>query len=185
MDPVTALVVVAFGVLAVQRVLELRLAKRNEAWARAEGAKEFGARHYPAFFVLHGGWLVGWVVEGLRRDALPPRWWLWVAVFCVAQGLRYWAISTLGKRWNTRVLVLPGRPPILRGPYRLIPHPNYLAVALELAAVPLSVGAIWTAAISTVLNAVLLIGVRIPCESRALRWATAGGCPESPAEDIL
>ena len=171
MDPVTALVGCAFVVLAVQRVLELRLARRNEAWVRAEGAKEFGARHYPLFFVLHGGWLVGWVVEGLRQDGLPSLWWVWVAVFLAAQGLRYWAIATLGRRWNTRVLVLAGRAPILRGPYRLLPHPNYLAVALELAAVPLAVGATWTAAISTVLNAVLLLGIRIPCETRALRWA--------------
>ena len=175
-----SLVVAAVLVLAVQRVLELRLAKRNEAWARAEGAEEFGARHYPLFFLLHGGWLVGWVVEGLMRGALPPRWWFWVVVFLVAQALRYWAIRTLGRRWNTRVLVLPGRPPILRGPYRLLPHPNYLAVALELAAVPLSVGATWTAAIATVLNAALLIGVRIPCESRALRWAAGAARPAAP-----
>ncbi|MFN3187522.1 MAG: isoprenylcysteine carboxyl methyltransferase family protein [Nannocystaceae bacterium] len=165
----SAVTAALLGVLVVQRALELRLAKRNEAWARAQGAREFGARHYPAFFVLHGGWMLGWLYEA---EALPPSWWVWAAVFAAAQGLRYWAIGTLGPRWNTRVLVLPGRAPIVAGPYRFIPHPNYVAVALELAAVPLVVGATWTALVASVLNAALLLGVRIPCEVRALRWAT-------------
>ncbi len=164
---------VLFAVLAVQRVAELRPAKRNETWARERGAREFGAGHYPLFFVLHGGWLIGWMFEmSLGDGSISPRWWLWVGVFAAAQALRYWAIGTLGRRWNTRVLVLPGLAPIARGPYRWIPHPNYVAVALELAAVPLAVGAGWTAAVATVLNAALLLGVRIPCEMRALRWAT-------------
>lgn len=169
-------------VLAVQRVAELRLAKRNEAWAREQGAREFGARHYPLFFVLHGGWLLGCGAEvSLGDEALPALWWLWVGVFAAAQGLRYWAIGTLGRRWNTRVLVLPGLAPIARGPYRWIPHPNYVAVALELAAVPLAVGAGWTAAVATGLNAGLLLGVRIPCEMKALRWASEArpGAPEA------
>lgn len=159
-------------VLVLQRVVELRVAKRNEAWARAQGAKEFGAGHYPLFFLLHGGWMLGWLFEGTRHDALPQGWWLAVAVFGLAQGLRYWAITSLGQRWNTRVLVLPGRAPLQRGPYRFVSHPNYIAVVLELAAVPLAVGAWWTAGIAGVLNAALLLGIRIPCEMRALRWAT-------------
>ncbi len=169
MDALTTVTAVLLAVLVVQRALELRLAKRNEAWAREQGAKEFGARHYPAFFILHGGWMLGWLFES---EALPPGWWAWALVFAAAQGLRYWAIGTLGQPWNTRVLVLPGRAPIVAGPYRFLPHPNYLAVALELAAVPLVVGATWTAVIASVLNAALLLGVRIPCEMRALRWAT-------------
>lgn len=172
MGAVTIAIAALLGVLVVQRGLELRLAKRNEAWARSQGAKEFGAGHYPAFFVLHGGWMLGWLVEGTRAAVLPSTWWVWALVFAAAQGLRYWAIGTLGQRWNTRVLVLPGRAPIARGPYRFVPHPNYIAVALELAAVPLVVGATWTALVASVLNAALLLGVRIPCEMRALRWAT-------------
>ncbi len=172
MEPNHLLIAALFGVLAVQRIAELRVAKRNEAWARRSGAREFGAAHYPLFFVLHVGWLFGWVVEGsLHTESLSPRWWAFVAAFAAAQGLRYWAIGTLGQRWNTRILVLPGRAPIVRGPYRWVPHPNYVAVALELAAVPLAVGAPWTASIASVLNAVLLLGIRIPCETRALRWA--------------
>lgn len=172
MDALSRLVLALLAILVAQRVLELRLAKRNEAWARRQGAREFGAGHYPLFFVLHGGWLIGWLYEGLRGDGLPSSWWVWALVFAAAQGIRYWAIGTLGQRWNTRVLVIPGLTPIARGPYRLLPHPNYLAVALELAAVPLAVGAMWTAAVASVLNAALLLGVRIPCEMKALRWAS-------------
>ncbi len=181
MDSVGALVLTLLAVLLVQRMLELRVAKRNEAWAREQGATEFGARHYPLFFVLHGGWMLGWLVEGSNAEALPNLWWIWVLVFGLAQGLRYWAIGTLGRRWNTRVLVLPGLAPIARGPYRVVPHPNYLAVVLELAAVPLAVGAPWTAIIAGVLNAALLLGIRIPCEMRALRWA-AQAKPAVPEE---
>ncbi len=169
-----ALIAGLAGVLLVQRVAELRVAKRNERWAREQGAREFGAGHYPLFFGLHGGWAVAWLVEAsLRSDGpLPWGWWLGLSVFALAQGLRYWAIASLGKRWNTRVLVLRGLPPIRRGPYRWLAHPNYVAVVLELAAVPLAVGAVWTAGIASVLNLVLLLGIRIPCESRALRWAS-------------
>jgi len=170
-DSVGALVLALLAVLVVQRMLELRVAKRNEAWAREHGAREFGARHYPLFFVLHGAWMLGWLLEGSNNDSLAELWWLWVGVFGLAQGLRYWAIGTLGRRWNTRVLVLPGLAPIARGPYGVLPHPNYLAVVLELAAVPLAVGAPWTATVAGVLNAALLLGIRIPCEMRALRWA--------------
>ncbi|MBV1859944.1 MAG: hypothetical protein KUG77_16145 [Nannocystaceae bacterium] len=169
------------AVLVVQRMLELRVAKRNEAWAREKGAREFGAAHYPLFFVLHGGWMLGWVVEGWSTEVLPDSWWVWVGVFGLAQGLRYWAIGTLGWRWNTRVLVLRGLAPIARGPYRVLPHPNYVAVVLELVAVPLAVGAPWTAIVAGVLNAALLLGIRIPCEVRALRWATEA-TPRAPEE---
>ena len=86
-----------------------------------------------------------------------------------AEALRYWAIGSLGRRWNTRILVLPGKPLVAEGPYRFVPHPNYLAVIIELAALPLLFDAWWTAAIVGVLNLVVLLGVRIPAETRALR----------------
>jgi methyltransferase len=158
----------AVGLVAVQRVLELRLARRNETWARERGAVEHGASHYPLFFLLHGGWLVGLVVEALARDELSPLWPLWLGAFVLAQALRYWAIASLGRRWNTRVLVLPDAPLVRAGPYRWLRHPNYVAVVIELAALPLCFGALWTAAIAGVLNLALLLGVRIPCENRAL-----------------
>jgi len=169
--------------LVVQRGLELRIAKRNEASARASGAREFGARHYPLFFLLHGGWLLAWPAEAWARGlSLAPSWPVWLALFGTAQLLRYWAITTLGARWNTRVLVVPGLAPMRRGPYRLFAHPNYVAVVIELAAVPMIFGATTTAIAASIVNAILLLGVRIPCEAAALRWASdAAPAPASPA----
>jgi methyltransferase len=160
------------GVVVVQRLTELRRARRNEGRARERGASEHGAGHYPAFFVLHVGWLVGWVSEAwLRGPSLSEAWLAWAAMFGGAQVLRYWAILTLGPRWNTRILVFPGLEPIARGPYRWLRHPNYVAVALELCAVPMVFGAWITAAVFSILNAALLLGVRIPAEERALATA--------------
>lgn len=169
--------------LVVQRGLELRLARRNETVARAEGAREFGARHYPAFFVLHGGWLLAWPAEAIARGlALAPGWPMWLALFAGAQLLRYWAITSLGRRWNTRVLVVPGLAPVRRGPYRFLAHPNYVAVVVELAAVPMIFGATTVTIAASLVNLVLLLGVRIPCETAALRWgADAAPAPASPA----
>lgn len=159
-------------VVALQRGFELRLARRNERWARARGAREYGRGHYPLFFLLHGGWLLGWVVESLRGGPeLAELWFVWLSLFALAEGLRYWAIATLGPRWNTRILVLDGFPPVERGPYRFLAHPNYLAVSLELFALPLVFDAVFAAALASVLNMALLLGLRIPAEERALRLA--------------
>lgn len=164
--------------IAIQRVLELRLAARNEAWARKQGAVEFGADHYRLFFVLHTAWLLAWPTEawlrGLERGA---GWPAWVGAFAAAEALRYWAITSLGSRWNTRVLVLPGAAPLRSGPYRWFAHPNYVAVALELFAVPMIWQAGVTAVVTGVLNLALLLGIRIPCETRALAWATHRATP--------
>lgn len=152
-----------------QRLVELRLAARNRRWALAQGAQEVGAGHYPLFFLLHIGWFVGWVVEAYGRGpVLSGMWWLWLVVFAAAQLLRYWAITTLGSRWNTRILIVPGLAPIRHGPYRYLRHPNYIAVALELFSIPLIFYAWLTALIFTLLNAALLLFIRIPVEERAV-----------------
>jgi len=160
---------IALVFLAVQRLLELRLARKNLQWALSQGGREYGQEHYPLFFVLHIGWMLGWLIEGLWRDQLSPIWWLWLMVFLLAQGLRYWAIRSLGKYWNTRIVVIPGRRRVATGPYRFIPHPNYLAVALELFSLPLVFNAWITAIVASILNAILLLGIRIPAEERALK----------------
>jgi methyltransferase len=155
--------------IALQRLFELRLAAHNRAWTLANGGREFNAGHYPLFFILHTGWLIGWVAEALRRDGRPGRGWpFWLALLGLAQGLRYWAIASLGRFWNTRILVIPGRPLVRRGPYRFIRHPNYLAVALELLSVPLIFDARLTALLASLVNALLLLGIRIPAEETAL-----------------
>lgn len=170
----TGLLYALIAVVAVQRVSELRLAKRNEAWARQQGAHEYGAGHYPAFFLLHGAWLLLWPIEAWRAGpTLSAYWWLWLLLFVAAEGLRYWAIATLGSRWNTRILVIPGLAPISGGPYRWLHHPNYVAVVIELAALPLVFGAWRTALVVGLANLVILLGVRIPAETRALRSAAS------------
>lgn len=165
----TTAVFVLFAIVVAQRLSELVLARRNYAAAIANGAIEHAAGHYPLFFILHIGWLLGWLVESLLRGpALSPVWWLWLVIFLAAEGLRYWCIITLGPRWNTRILVFPGAPLVATGPYRYIPHPNYLAVALELLSVPLIFNAWATALVATLFNAFILLVIRIPAEERAL-----------------
>ncbi|WP_325538817.1 isoprenylcysteine carboxyl methyltransferase family protein [Sporomusa sp.] len=154
--------------IVVQRLGELVLAQNNRRWALACGAQEYGAKHYWLFFILHAGWLAGWIIEGQVAGGLSAVWPVWLGLFIGAQLLRYWCIVSLGRCWNTRILVIPGEQCVKRGPYRLIRHPNYVAVATELAAVPLLFGAIQTAIIATICNAVLLLFVRIPEEERAL-----------------
>jgi methyltransferase len=156
-------------VIVAQRVLELRLARSNAAIAFRRGAQEFGASHYPVFFVLHTAWMLGWIGEAWTRGpTLSPQSSWWLGGFVLAGALRYWAIASLGTRWNTRVLVVPGDVPLRRGPYRVLAHPNYLAVAIELLCVPMIFGAWIVAAICSIANAVLLLGIRIPTENQAL-----------------
>ncbi|MCX7783906.1 MAG: hypothetical protein N2318_09745 [Meiothermus sp.] len=160
---------VALAFVILQRLLELRLARANLHWALSQGAQEYGREHYALFFLLHIGWMLGWLVEGLARHQLSPIWGFWMAVFLMAQGLRYWAIRSLGRYWNTRIIIVPGAKKVTNGPYRYIAHPNYLAVALELLSLPLIFNAWNTALVASFLNALLLLFIRIPAEEKALR----------------
>ena len=155
--------------VAVERVAELVVSQRNLAWSRARGGVEFGAGHYPAMVVLHTGLLVGCVVEvyALHRPFVGWLGWPMLAVVLAAQGLRWWCIATLGRQWNTRVVVVPGAPRVTGGPYRYISHPNYVAVVAEGIALPLVHSAWLTAAVFTALNAALL-RTRISTENAAL-----------------
>ncbi|MCX4457978.1 isoprenylcysteine carboxyl methyltransferase family protein [Streptomyces sp. NBC_01728] len=159
--------------VAAERVGELVVARRNERWSSARGAIVTGQGHYPAMVALHTGLLVGCPAEVWLADRpfVPALAWPMLAVLAGAQALRWWCIWTLGPRWNTRVIVLPGLPLVTSGPYRLLRHPNYVAVVAEGAALPLVHTAWVTAAVFTVLNAALLT-VRIRCENRALAAAT-------------
>ena len=150
---------VAFTVLValvgVERLAELVVSVRNAAWSRARGGVETGLGHYPFMVVLHTGLLVGALVEAWVRRPEVPAWLAWSMTLLVlaSQALRWWCIATLGRRWNTRVIVVPGLAPVTGGPYRWMRHPNYVAVVVEGAALPL-VHAGWiTALVFTVLNA--------------------------------
>lgn len=150
-------------------MMELRYSRRNERRLRAKGAVERGRGHYPAMVAIHALWLASTLVEGLLRGPEIPAWWpLPFALFLLVQPLRYWAILALGENWNVRVLVVPGRKLVRSGPYRYVPHPNYVVVAVEVLTLPLVFGAWTTALVFSVLNAVFLY-VRIRVENRALK----------------
>ena len=155
--------------VGVERLAELVVSKRNAAWAAERGGVETGAGHYPFMVVLHTGFLVGALVEvWVRRPDVPALLaWSMLVLAVLSQALRWWCIRTLGPRWNTRVIVVPGLPLVEGGPYRFFRHPNYVAVVLEGIALPLVGGAWITAVVFTVLNAGLL-RVRIGTEEQAL-----------------
>ena len=163
-------------VLAVglERLAELVVARRNAAWSFARGGVESGAGHYPVMVVLHTGLLLGALAEVwlLGRVFVPVLGWPMLALALGSQALRWWCIRTLGPRWNTRVIVVPGLPLVDGGPYRWFRHPNYVAVIVEGLALPLVHSAWITASVFTVANAALL-RVRIRTENRALAAADA------------
>ncbi len=166
---VTRLVLALAVLIATERILELRLAARNRRLMLARGAQESGQAHYRFVVLLHSVWFVAWIVEAFwRGPRLHPLWALWLTLFFLAELLRYWCITTLGIHWNTRILVLPGAPQVRSGPYRFLRHPNYLAVVIDLVAVPMVFAAWITALVFTVLNLALLLFVRIPAEEQAL-----------------
>ena len=152
------------GFVAMQRAVELCVAARNTARLRAQGAVEVDARGYPWFVALHGAWLASLFLL-LPADAAPS--WPLLAVFAALQFGRLWVIATLGRRWTTRIIVLPGAKLVGRGPYRYLRHPNYAVVAGEIAVVPLAFGAI-AIAIGFSAGNLALIARRIAIEDRAL-----------------
>ena len=171
-DRSAALFTVLVALVALERVAELVVARVHEQRSLALGAVERGRGHYPVMVALHTGLLVGALVEvWWRRPAfVPGLGWTMLALVVLAQGLRWWCIATLGDRWTTRVVVVPGLPLVRRGPYRLLRHPNYLAVVVEGFALPLVHSAWLTAMAFTAANAVLLV-VRIRVEDAALAEA--------------
>ena len=168
MSPYTVLILL----VAAERLAELAVARRNSRWSGRRGGVEHGRGHYPVMVVLHTALLAGCLIEvhGAGREFQPFIGWTATALVVAAQALRWWCITTLGPRWNTRVVVVPGLPLVTSGPYRLMRHPNYLAVVVEGAALPLVHGAWITACCFTAANLPLL-AVRLRCENAAL----AGG----------
>jgi methyltransferase len=160
------------AVIAVERVAELVVSQRHAAASLRLGGVESGAGHFPVMVALHVALLAGCVIEPIvaHRTFIPALGWPMLAVVVAANGLRWWCIATLGPRWSARVIVLPGAPLVRSGPYRWFSHPNYVAVIIEGAALPLTGSAWITASAFTVLNAALLT-VRIRCETRALAAA--------------
>jgi methyltransferase len=161
------LAAVILGLVTLQRLGELVLARRNTDRLRAQGAHEVAAGHYPLIVGLHAAWLAGlWYFVVWRAPDMAVNL-MWLGVFVVLQALRVWVIATLGPRWTTRIMVLPGAPLVTRGPYRFVSHPNYCVVAAEILVLPLVFGLVWYGIAFSVLNAAVL-WLRIRAEEAAL-----------------
>ena len=160
--------VLILALVTAQRLGELVVARRNTRRLLAEGGVERGAEHYPLMVGLHAAWLAGlWFLAWDRPANLA-----WASVYVALEGLRIWVLASLGGRWTTRIIVVPGETLVRRGPYRFVPHPNYLVVVGEIAVLPLVFGLTGYAAAFTLLNASLL-WLRIRVEAAALTDAAS------------
>jgi methyltransferase len=157
------LAIVILALVTLQRVGELWLSNRNTRRLLAQGAREYGQSHYPLIVAVHALWLVAlwWLAPGRHIFAF------WLVLYVLLQVARIWVLATLGQRWTTRIIVLPGAPLVRRGPYRFVNHPNYVVVIGEIAVLPLVFGLWQIALIFTALNAAALT-IRIREENRAL-----------------
>lgn len=167
------------ALVAAERVVELVISQRNLKWARQQGGVEVGLGHYPWMVLTHVGLLAASALEVilLERRFLPVLGWPMLALVAATMALRYWVISTLGRCWNTRVVIVPGITLKRSGPYRWLRHPNYLAVIIEVFALPLVHTAWLTAMTCSLANAAVLF-VRIRVEERALRELAQGAEPD-------
>ena len=155
---------VILALVTLQRLGELWLSNRNTSRLLSRGAREYGARHYPLIVAVHVLWLVAlWWLAPPRPIDLG-----WLALFAMLEIGRVWVMLSLGKRWTTRIIVLPEAPLVRRGPYRFLNHPNYVVVVGEIAVLPLVFGLYWISLLFSALNAAAL-AIRIRAENRALR----------------
>ncbi len=159
--------------VVIQRLVELRIAKRNALYAKSLGGYEIGKKHYPLLVLLHSAFISSLILETLVKGNLQiqPNL-IFLTIFFLAQTLRIWVLVSLGKMWNTRILIIPNSQPVTCGPYRYLKHPNYLVVMLEIATLPLAFGALKTAIIFSILNFGLL-RVRIKVEEEGLKQIPA------------
>ncbi len=163
---------IVISIVILQRLIELFIARRNERWMLGQGAFEVGAGHYPIMVAMHIAFFVSFLSEVVILErTLSPFSILLFGIFLLTQMARIWCLSSLGKFWNTKIIILPGADVVRRGPYRWVRHPNYLIVTIELLILPLLFGAYFTAILFSLLN-VWMLSVRIPTEEKALKEAT-------------
>jgi methyltransferase len=167
------LLIVVLGLVIMQRIVELVVAKRNEKKIRNLGGHEVGGEHYKTIVVMHVSFFLALILEVLGFQKNPISMWeTFLFLFICLQVIRVWTMMSLGMYWNTKIMILPGAEPVRAGPYRWIKHPNYLIVIFELALIPLMFQAYITAVIFSLLNLVILLKIRIPMEERGLMEAT-------------
>jgi methyltransferase len=162
-----SLATIILVLVTLQRLGELVLARRNARALLAHGAIEIGARHYPLIVAVHAAWLLALWIFGRDQEVDL----LALLLFGLLQGARVWILATLGERWTTRIIVVPGEKLVATGPYRYLSHPNYAVVAGEIAVLPLALHLPVVAVVFTILNAVVLT-IRIRAEMRALAAAS-------------
>lgn len=160
------------GFVILQRIVELFVARSNERWIRGQGGYEVGANHYPYMVGIHIGFFISLIIEFIVFDRIffSLSYYLFI-IFVILQLMRVWVIASLGRFWNTKILVLPGANVVKKGPFRFLRHPNYIVVSLEILVIPLMFGAYFTALLFSLLNLIILT-VRIPVEEAALREET-------------
>ena len=161
--------VVLLALMTAERLAELWWARRNTEHLMKLGAVEYGASHYPLIVALHAAWLGGLWFLGWAQPVSV--FWLWV--FLLLQLGRTWVLISLGRRWTTRIVVLPSEPLVRSGPYRFLSHPNYVVVAGEIAVLPLCLGLPWYALAFSIANAVVLM-IRLRSETAALAGSVHG-----------
>jgi methyltransferase len=163
-----AALAVAWVVIVIQRLVELRVSARHERALAARGGREIRASGFGLLAAAHAIWLVAWPLETVGLATRPPAAWPALALlFAAAEALRLWAIASLGDRWTVRVVRVAGEPLVAAGPYRLFRHPNYLAVAAQVLILPLAFGA-WRSALLGLVLYLFGLARRLPVEERAL-----------------
>ena len=159
---------IIIAILGIQRLIELLIARRNERIVKSNGAREYDQKGYKLIVLMHIAFFISLISEYVSFGKTLNHYWIpLVILFLLAQALRYWAITSLGYYWNTKILVTPNTSPISRGPYKYIRHPNYLAVIVEIAVIPLIFSCYLTSIIFTILNLIVLRR-RIQIEEHAL-----------------
>lgn len=164
--------ILLIGLVILQRLVELAVAKRNEKWIVSEGGYEVGAAHYPWMILLHSSFFIALLAEVLLvNPGISSIWGFLLPLFLLVQAARIWCLCSLGRFWNTKIMILPHATIVKKGPYRIIRHPNYLVVTMELIILPLLLNAYFTAILFTLLN-IWMLSVRIPVEEKALTKMT-------------
>ncbi|PKF88680.1 isoprenylcysteine carboxyl methyltransferase [Bacillus sp. BA3] len=158
--------------IAIQRLVELYIAKQNEKQLKAAGAVEYGESHYRWMVLMHLSFFIVLIIEVIVLERnMSGLWPIWLTLFLIAQSGRIWVIRSLGKHWNTKIIVVPDADVVIKGPYKYFKHPNYIIVATEILVISLLFNAYYTAIIFSLLN-VWMMTVRIPLEEKALKEHT-------------
>jgi len=155
------------SIIIIQRLSELYISRQNEKWLLANGAIQYGRKHYPFIVAMHTLFIISLITEYILRGDTPISY-IFLVLFLLVLLFKFWALSSLGHYWNTKIYRIPGVYPVKKGPYKIFKHPNYGEVVCEIAIIPLVFHLYYTAIIFTVLNAIML-SVRISVENKV--WA--------------